>query len=280
MDDHSTGDSAISTASPPLLPFHNEDRVPTPVSVEPEIVPSYDTEYFNHVYPPSQPSQYYSTVYSSEAEQPLYPPSALRDDTIINVDACLSSLRAIDSIDAEYIVLFTRQSTSPRGTFLHGPSVTLVFKGAAFLSHFKKTLPSFLADPFAFHHDLNVTIRGRLAAAIPARRSDVAPPSLGRIISIPQLTNLVMAIIEYHGGSGLVSSFSWRTQREILHTDVIATEVLRRYLENPAAVKDGNIFGDEIEDDDELPPLEEFSDFEEFEDDIKGFNDDMEEFSE
>ncbi|TDL13292.1 hypothetical protein BD410DRAFT_847100, partial [Rickenella mellea] len=187
-------------------------------------------------------------------------PSPLKPPTDFDVDITSRRFRASrangDTIDAEQIVLCTRQSSSPRGP-PRGPPVTVVFKGAAFLTHFKRVLPTFLENRITFYDDINVTIRSRLASAIIARSFDEPPPSFGSVVSIPQLAILVTAIIEQHGGAGLISSFSWRTKDEIVHTDVIATSVLRRYLDDDAAVQAGNIF-DEIEADDGMPELKDF----------------------
>ncbi|TDL14360.1 hypothetical protein BD410DRAFT_846104 [Rickenella mellea] len=291
MDEPQPGDANPSATPPsPPLPFHGEDNVPTPVHHETAIHP-WDTDYWNDMYPPNRPAHLrHIPVYPHISPSPpdaqaqfdrLYPPSQpsqyhisqlpqnpsspspsplVEPPTDFDVDITSRRFRTSrangDTIDAEQIVLCTRQSSSPRG-LPRGPPVTVVFKGAAFLTHFKRVLPTFLENRITFYDDINITIRSRLAAAIVARSFDTPPPSFGGIVSIPQLAILVTAIVEQHGGAGLISSFSWRTPHEIIHTDVIATSVLRRYLDDDAAVRAGNIF-DEIEDDDGLPELKDF----------------------
>ncbi|TDL14103.1 hypothetical protein BD410DRAFT_809992 [Rickenella mellea] len=250
---------------PPDRPAHLRH-----IPVYPHVTPSPPDgqSQFDSLYPPSQPSQYHVAQLSQDPSFPSPPPS-VKLPTDLDVDISSRRFRTSrangDTLDADQIILFTRQSTSPRGS-PRGPPVTVVFKGAAFLTHFKRVLPTFLENKFAFYDDINVTIRNRLNAAIIARSFDTPPPSFGQIVSIPQITILVTALVEQHGGAGLISTFSWRKPGEILHTDVIATSVLRRYLNDDTAVRAGNIF-DEIEDDDEIPELKDFDfDLDEIED--------------
>ncbi|TDL15286.1 hypothetical protein BD410DRAFT_845327 [Rickenella mellea] len=135
--------------------------------------------------------------------------------------------------------------------------------GADFLDHFKKTLPDFLDNPITFYDDISISLRGRLLKAVRPSEYAEPMPALGTTVTIPYLTYLVDTIIEYHRGSELVSNFSWRCSDYILIVDVIPTALLCRYLDDPKAAAEGNIFtkysnsSDDIEefDDDELSEL-------------------------
>ncbi|TDL22681.1 hypothetical protein BD410DRAFT_839734 [Rickenella mellea] len=101
------------------------------------------------------------------------------------------------------IVLFTVLSKSAK-------SATFIQQGAAFLSHFKKTIPAFLANHSLIYNNFSLAVWKRMFNDI-TPSFEVKLPKVGSV-TLAEVAILCSTILKAANGSSLVSTLAWHNR--------------------------------------------------------------------
>ncbi|TDL14102.1 hypothetical protein BD410DRAFT_846342 [Rickenella mellea] len=146
--------------------------------------------------------------------------------------------------DKEHLVLFTALRKS-------GKSVTFIQQGAAFLSHFKKTVPAFLSN--------HAIIYDNFSLAVWKRMFDAVSPSF--VIELPKVGTVSIAYVAILASTVLEKRRTVARSSDETHImDVIKFSALQRYLDEAVevdlkAARAETYSFDPIKDYDDLPVL-------------------------